>query len=205
MKNVGNNKVVSEKEFKEGVKRMHDIKNNGANEMDEKMEELLNTVWSQVEEELKGTEINNMEYVIGSLSKDDIKKLITAKDDEEATKMLLDILHANECAMKRLLGKTWVSDKYESVKATVKKYTDTHNNLVIKLVGKLIKSIALSILTGIKFIIKMVLRLLLFVVRSLYKGYELGKKQIEKIKNYNVEANKNKDMTLKDFIEEFCE
>ena len=203
MKNVGNNKVVTERDFKEGVKEMHDIKNNGANEMDEKMEELLNTVWSQ--EELKGTEINNMEYVIGSLSKDDIKKLITVKDDEEATKMLLDILHANECAMKRLLGKTWVSDKYESVKATVKKYTDTHNNLVIKLVGKLIKSIALSILTGIKFIIKMVLRLLLFVVRSLYKGYELGKKQIEKIKNYNVEVNKDKDMTLKEFVEEFCE
>lgn len=205
MKNVGNNKVVTEKEFKEGVKRMHDIKNNGANEMDEKMEELLSSVWAQVEMELKGTEINNMEYVIGSLSKDDIKKLITAKDDEEATKMLLDILHANECAMKRLLGKTWVSDKYESVKATVKKYTDTHNNLVIKLVGKLIKSIALSILTGIKFVIKMVLRLLLFVVRSLYKGYELGKEQVEKIKNYDVEANKDKTMSLSDFIKEFCQ
>lgn len=205
MKNVRVNKTISEKEFKEGVKKMHDIKNNGANEMDEKMEEILSSVWSQVEEELKGTEINNMEYVIGSLSKDDIKKLVTTKDDEEATKMLLDILHANECAMKSLLGKTWVSDKYESVKTTVKKYTKSNNSLVLKLVGKLIKSIAFSILTGIKFIIKMVLRLLLFVVRSLYKGYKLGKEQIEKIKNYDVKANKDKDMTLKEFIKEFCE
>ena len=51
----------------------------------------------------------------------------------------------------------------------------------------------------------MVLRLLLFVVRSLYKGYKLGKEQIEKIKNYDVEAHKDKDMTLKEFIKEFCE
>ena len=152
-------KIVALEEKIEEAKTMlkNDVSKGNAEEkkMNEKVEEVVNMTFEQVEEELKEAQ-ESVEDALRLVPEGTIKKIIKAKD-HEAYKVMLDGFNESLDRLRKYAGNTGafktMESKFAEAKVKVDTFLDKHGKTekVLSIIGQLIRKIAAVILGLAKF------------------------------------------------------
>ena len=158
------------------------IKNENVNEVkgNEKGDDNMKN--ENVKEEAKEL-YEGLNYLISSLTKEDLKKLFTA-DTKDAFSLLNQMINDNFKALSQLLGSKVESAKMTEVYKKIESFKSKHisANIVMSLIGNIIKLIIGVIKLGVKALVTIILNIIELLILLVRGAFRTVKKIVNIIK-----------------------